>query len=78
MSTVWHGTLGHEPWQPQDPVIQNRIGPLWRKFFESLEIEFPKQYSIKIGGETYTPYQYAYDKTLKDYVWKFKRGDTLA
>lgn len=32
----------------------------------------PEEFPIKIGGITYIPYQFVYDKELKDYVWKFK------
>lgn len=36
------------------------------------------RYDVKIGEHTYVPYQYAYDRTLKDYIWKFKRGGAEA
>ena len=38
----------------------------------------PKHFPVKIGGNTYVPFQFAYDPSVKDYIWKFKRSDTLA
>ncbi len=38
----------------------------------------PEEHSIKIGGITYIPYQFAYNKDLKEYVWKFKKSGAEA
>ena len=55
-----------------------RIVKTWKRDGFTMAHRTPKEFPIKIGRIEYIPYQFAYDKTLKDYVWKFKRGDTLA
>ena len=74
MSTVWHGTLGRLPWQPQNP----RIVKGWKRDGFTMIWRHPKEFPIKIGRVEYIPYQFVYDPNVKDYIWKFKRGGTLA
>ncbi len=58
----------------QDPTIlpsDDLKGHRWARY--------PKnRYNVVIGGITYIPYQFAYDKNVGDYVWKFRRGDAEA
>lgn len=63
----------------QNPfILSDRHGPLWTKFFKSILPKISKHCSITIGGETYIPYQFAYDAELKDYVWNFRKGGAEA
>ncbi len=71
---VWHGTLGREPWQPQNPRINNT----WKRDGFTMIWRGPEEHAIKIGRVRWIPYQFEYDKELKDYVWKFERGGTQA
>ncbi len=59
-------------------MIDPTILKYWKKNGFSKVWRAPNEYPIKISGITYIPYQFAYDKTLGNYIWKFRRGDAEA
>ncbi len=59
-------------------MIDPTICKYWKKNGFTKVWRGPEEYSVVIGENIYVPYQFAYDRILKEYVWKFKRGDVLA
>ncbi len=57
-----------------DPIIlpaYDLKGHRWARYSKD-------RHNVKIGGITYVPYQFAYDKNLREYIWKFRKGDAEA